>query len=200
MYQSILLHMTPNQVIHIRTIRHRKKTGSNESLPIDSHPSTSIPPKSPHDPAVKPQPIINLLTGATPIGNIDNTRIETDQSHPRIVSIPGPNTPGGAQTLTARSDPIVISGTTISVNPTSGAVVVIGVSTLQPVGIVNRKPIFTDPNQPGIDVVIDPESDQPTQTFSVSGTSVVIDVETLILPPTASVQHQPLWPAFPSSC
>lgn len=164
------------------------KPGSNNSPPFDSDPAASTPPQSPQDTSMKLHPGTNPSTGPTTIGNIGNSIVETDPSHPGTITISNPNMPGGARTLTAGSDPVVISGTTISVNPTGGAVAVSGASTLQPVGIVNGKLIFTDPNQPGIIIVGDPELDQPTQTLSVSGPSVVIDGETLILSPTASVQ------------
>ncbi|KAJ4351936.1 uncharacterized protein N0V89_007280 [Didymosphaeria variabile] len=164
-----------------------KNPSSNDALPTNADPVIETP-SPPQDPSNWPQPIINSPAGPTPIATIGNSIINTDPSQAGTIVIIDPNTPSGAQTLTAGSDPIVISGITISVNPTSGAIIVSGDSTLQPVGIVNGKPVFTDPGQPGVIIVGDPDLGQPLQTLSVTDPTLTIDGETLTLSPTAVVQ------------
>ncbi|KAL1596538.1 hypothetical protein SLS60_009186 [Paraconiothyrium brasiliense] len=160
---------------------------SNGIPSTNNNPATNTP-SIPQTPSDWPQPITNPPAGPTPIATIGNSIVNTNPSQPGTIVISDPNTPGGAQTLTAGSDPIVISGTTISLNPTSGAIIVSGDSIVQPIGIFNGKPVFTDPGQPGVIIVGDPESGQPLQTLSVNAPTVTIDGETFTLSPTAIVQ------------
>lgn len=153
-----------------------------------NQPNQSNPPNNPNP---NPTPITNAPTRPTAIATIGNSVVNADPSRPGTVIIVNPTAPGAAQTITPGGTPVIVSGTTISVNPTSGAVVITGDTTLTPVGTVGGKPVFVDPTRPGIIVIGDPRTGQPTEMLSVNGPSVVIDGTTISLAPAATALPSP---------
>lgn len=162
------------------------RPSTDPALPNNSDPGTSTP-LSPQQPSEGNQPVTGTPVGLTPIATIGGSTIATDPSQPGTLTVLDPSTPSSVQTLTAGSDPIVISGTTISVNPSSGAIVVSGDSTLQPVGFINGKPVFVDSEHPGTVFVGSPGSGQPMETLTANGPTVVIDGEVLTLSSSGAV-------------
>jgi len=155
---------------------------SNRPRPDESVPGTPMNSNSATN-NLFPLPTTNQPIGPTSIAIIGNSVINTDPSRPGTVIIANPAVPGSAQTITPGGIPVIVSSTTISVNPTNGIVIVSGGNHLIPIGTVGGSPVYTDPSRPGLVIVGDPASGQLTQTLTANGPSIVIDGTTMSLSP-----------------
>lgn len=99
--------------------------------------------------------------------------IYVDPSDPNAIVVGIPSSPG-SQTLSAGGPPIVVSGTTISIAPTGGAVIMSGQSNLVPLGTMGDQTIWMDPLQPGVLLIGDPSSPEALKTLGTSSDSLAV--------------------------
>ncbi|KAJ4354079.1 uncharacterized protein N0V89_005812 [Didymosphaeria variabile] len=179
-----------------------RPNGSNPNDPVSSAPAKDPPNnETPNgrDPTHEPvaaMPVFVSFTRTTPIPQrtatagrntptsaiaaIGGSPIEIDPSNPSAIIIGDPGAPD-SHTLSIGDTPLVISGTTISVAPTGGALIISGQSKLIPLGTVSGETIWRDPSRPEVVLIGDPNSSEQMQTLSLSGNAVVISGTTVSL-------------------
>lgn len=108
-----------------------------------------------------------------PIMSAGGSPIYVDPSDPNAIVVGIPSSPG-SQTLSAGGPPIVVSGTTISIAPTGGAVIMSGQSNLVPLGTMGDQTIWMDPLQPGVLLIGDPSSPEALKTLGTSSDSLAV--------------------------
>ncbi|KAH8731113.1 hypothetical protein GQ44DRAFT_755881 [Phaeosphaeriaceae sp. PMI808] len=158
--------------------------------PRPNDPPNNSPNDRPNGSPSNPPSNLPVNQPGNPITTIGNQPIVADPSRPGVIIIGTPGSPS-ATTLTPGGEPIVVSGTTLSISPSGTALTISGSTSLNPIAMINGQPVYINPAHPGRVVVGDPSKPLAQQTYSADNNGIiVISGTTLSIRPAATAAAQ----------